>query len=226
MNSQISETSFYKKHPYYLKDSEIYYPESDGEPMAETDFHINLIIYLQQALEAFFADRPDVYVSGCIMLYYIEGAPDEVVSPDVMVCFGVPKGNRRTYKVWEESDVIPSVIFEITSRKTLVKDRIEKRQLYEMLGVQEYFILNPEPTKQFPALIAYRLENGRLEMIPIESWRVHSELLGLDIVDTGNSLRLFNPNTDKLLPTAKELFQENVALKAEIERLKKLLEKQ
>lgn len=27
----------------------IYYPESDGEPMAETDVHINTLIYLREA---------------------------------------------------------------------------------------------------------------------------------------------------------------------------------
>lgn len=230
MNSQTSELSFYEKHPYFFKDSEIYYPEEDGQPMAETDFHIKLISYLRTALENFFADRTDVYVSGCIMFYYMEGAPNEVVSPDVMVCFGVPKGERRTYKVWEENDIVPSVIFEIASRKTWSKDRNEKRELYETLGVKEYFIFNPEYPKRIPALITYRLENERLEKIPIENGRVHSEVLGLDVVDTGDTLRLFNPKTNEFLPTVEELAKErevlsneNAALKAELERLKLLV---
>ena len=36
MGSQASETSIYAQHPYFFKDSEIYYPESDGEPVRKT----------------------------------------------------------------------------------------------------------------------------------------------------------------------------------------------
>ena len=43
---------------------EIYYPESDGEPMAETDIHRNLINALIKCLELFFANRENVYVTG------------------------------------------------------------------------------------------------------------------------------------------------------------------
>jgi Uma2 family endonuclease len=225
MASPISDTSFYQKHPYYFKDSEIYYPDSDGEPMAETDFHINLITYLRTALEIFFADRNDVYVTGNIMFYYLEGAPEEVVSPDVMVCFGTNKGERRNYRLWEENDVAPSVIFEIASRKTWSKDRNEKRELYQLLGVKEYFIFNPEYPKRIPAFIAHRLIDEKLEIIPVKDGKVFSEVLGLEVVDNGETLRLFNQSTNQYLPTSEELAQENAELKAELERLKKLLEK-
>lgn len=77
------------------------------------------------------------------MFYYEEGEPKEVISPDVMVCFGVPKRQRTSYKTWEESDVAPSVVIEISSRGTWRKDRVEERALYAMLGVKEYFIFNP-----------------------------------------------------------------------------------
>ena len=42
------------------KREEIYYPESDGKPMGETDSHIQTITYLYQALNAFFSSEPDV----------------------------------------------------------------------------------------------------------------------------------------------------------------------
>ena len=223
MGSQVTETSIYEQHPYFFKDSEIYYPESDGEPIAETDFHRILINELITLLERFLENRQDVYVTGNIMFYYLEGVPDEVISPDVMVCFGVPKGERRTYKIWEENEVVPSVIFEIASRKTWGKDRNEKRELYELLGVQEYYIFNPEYPKRIPALLAYELKNGKLETVPIEMGRVKSKILNLEIVDTGETLRLLNPETDRFLPTADELARENAELTAELENLKKLL---
>src|SRR5258706_8957889 len=91
----------------------IYYPESDGKPMAETDVHRGMIVYLTTALENFFRDEPDTYVSGDLLLYYAKGDPKKRVAPDVFVVRGVPKGNRRIYKLWEEGRP-PNVIFELS----------------------------------------------------------------------------------------------------------------
>ena len=93
------------------------YPESDGKPMGETDTHVDLIINLRLALRRFFRRKRDVYVSGNMMMYYVEGDPTKSVSPDVYVVKGVRKGQRRTYKIWEEGRA-PDVVFEISSRKT------------------------------------------------------------------------------------------------------------
>ena len=192
--------------------------------MAESDLHSNLLINLKKALEIFFADREDVYVTGNIMFYYVEGSPEEVVSPDVMVCFGVPKGERTNYKTWEESDVVPSAVIEISSRGTWSKDRVEKRLLYEMLGVEKYFIFSPLYPKNSPSFLAFRLAGGEFESVKIENERVKSEVLGLELVVVGKTLRLFNPETNQFLKTTEELAAENERLKAEIERLKTLLE--
>lgn len=205
--------------------SEIFYPDSDGQPMAETDTHRKLILYLTSCLEIFFANREDIYVTGNIMFYFIEGEPTEVVSPDVMVCFGVPKGERTSYKIWEENDVVPSVVIELSSRGTWRKDRVEKRLLYAMLGVKEYFIFNPLDLKSESRFIALHLKNGEYEAAEIKNERVPSEVLGLELVVSGKTLRLFNPQTSEFLKTTEELAEENTELKSEIERLKKLLTK-
>lgn len=222
MNSRIKENSI-TTFPYSFG-GEIYYPESDGEPMAETDIHADLLIYLRESLKLFFADRPDVYVSGNIMFYYVEGDPTEVISPDVLVCFGIPKGDRTSYKTWEENDVVPSVIIEVSSRGTWRKDRVEKLELYQMLGVREYYIFNPQYPKNLPAMMAFRLNEGIMESAIIENDRIKSEILGLELVNTGETLRLFNPQTDEFLKTTEEIALENAQLKAEIERLQKLLQ--
>ncbi len=192
--------------------------------MAETDIHADLLIYLKTSLELFFAEREDVYVTGNIMFYYVEGVPAEVVAPDVMVCFGIPKGKRTSYKTWEENDVIPSVIIEIDSSGTWKKDRVEKKELYEMLGVKEYYIFNPMYPKTLPAFLAFKLNRGVLESVNIEERKVTSKILGLDLIDTGETLRLFNPEKNEFLKNAEELSEENQQLKSEIEKLKKLLE--
>src|SRR5215211_5646820 len=94
-----------------LKTKDIYYPESDGKPMGETDYHIQTITYLYQALDAFFIDTPEVKILADIMFYYEEGNPHKVFSPDVAVVKGVGKHPRRTYKLWEEKH-FPQVVFE------------------------------------------------------------------------------------------------------------------
>ncbi len=228
MNLQTNIKSPATRPP--LRGSEIFYPESDGEPMAETDFHAKLLIYLRNALEIFFAERQDVYVTGNIMFYYEEGEPKEVISPDVMVCFGIPKGNRRSYKTWEENDVVPSVVIEISSRGTWRKDRVEKRALYAMLGVKEYFIFNPLDLKSDFSFVAFQLKNGEYDALEITNGRVRSEVLDLELVVKNSTLRLFNPAANEFLKTTEELAEavgelaeENSELKSEIARLKKLL---
>ena len=203
---------------------EVYYPESDGKPMGETDVHRERMNYLIETLKVHFQSRSDVYVTGNIMFYYEEGEPTEVISPDVMVCFGIPKRQRTSYKTWEENDVVPSVIIEISSRGTWKKDRVGKRLLYEMLGVKEYFIFNPLDLKSGSSFMAYRLENGEYESVKIENQTVESEVLGLDLIVQNQTLRLFNPATNSFFKTTEELAEENSELKSEIERLKKLLE--
>lgn len=198
--------------------------------MAETDTHADLLIDLKLALKQFFFNQDDVYVTGNIMFYYVEGEPSKVTSPDVMVCFGIPKGDRRSYKVWEENDVVPSVVIELSSVGTWRKDIGEKRDLYARLGVNEYFIFSPLDLKSKSYFIALRLEDGSYDEMEIIDGRVRSEILGLDLVASGKTLRLFNPQTNEFLKTTAEFAEENRAvidenlrLKSELERLKKLL---
>lgn len=229
MNVQANTKSLLIRPP--SRGNEIFYPESDGEPMAETDFHAKLLTNLRLALEMFFAGREDVYVTGNIMFYYEEGEPKEFISPDVMVCFGIPKGNRTSYKTWEENDVVPSVIIEVSSRGTWRKDRVEKRALYAMLGVKEYFIFNPLDLKSDFSFVALHLKNGEYEALEITNGQILSKVLNLELVVRDDTLRLFDPaagellkTTEELAETVGELGEENVELKTEIKRLKKLLE--
>lgn len=58
-----------------LKNREVEYPSSDGKPMAESDLHRDEMFYVIQALQEHFRDAEDVYVSGNLLLYYVEGEP-------------------------------------------------------------------------------------------------------------------------------------------------------
>ena len=171
--------------------------------MAETDVHRDLMIDLIEELKQWFQDDPEVYVSGNILLYYEEGKLSKSVSPDVMMVRGVPKGQRRTYKLWEEGRM-PEVVFEISSRSTWGDDWHIKFQLYARLGVKEYFLFDPEYDYLPEPLIAFRLKDGEFKKLKVKKNRVLSETLGLELVDTGETLRLFHPPTGRILPTLAE----------------------
>ena len=48
------------------------YPDSDGEPMGETHFHVMAILHLYAVLQLFYRDRIDVYVMADMFLYFKE----------------------------------------------------------------------------------------------------------------------------------------------------------
>jgi hypothetical protein len=93
---------------------EVHYPESDGKPLAESDFHFEVIIDLIHALQTRYAKQPDVYVTGNLLLYYVEGDPCKSVSPDVFVTWGISKGRRKNYLLWREERA-PGFVIEVTS---------------------------------------------------------------------------------------------------------------
>jgi Uma2 family endonuclease len=200
---------------------EIYYPESDGEPMAETDLHRNLMVELISQLDTWFAENPEVYVSGDLLIYYVEGDPTKCVAPDVFVVRGVGKHERRIFKLWEEGRP-PDVVFEISSRRTILIDTQKKSPLYARLGVSEYFLYDPEYDWMPDGLAAYRLEDGQYNDIEIKDGAARSEALGLDVVDTGETLRLRDPKTGRFLPTKEEwieAYQISEAERREVEKL-------
>ena len=202
------------------KREEIYYPESDGKPMAETDVHRDQMNYLIECLKIFFRGRKIAYVSGNIMFYYEEGNPHKSFSPDVMICFGVTPEDRRTYKLWEEKQ-FPQVVFEISSRSTWGEDLNKKWFLYQKFGVKEYYIFDPEYDYLPEPLIAYRLKKGELRQVEVKNGRIFSEQLGLEIVDSGEGLRLYDPQTNEFIKTLQEATEEIRRLREEIEKLKK-----
>jgi Uma2 family endonuclease len=216
----------------------IFYPESDGKPMGETDIHIRLIMEIMRTLSIHFSKQNDIYVLGDVLFYYQEGNPKKFVVPDVMVVKGVGKHLRRSYKLWEEGKV-PSVVFEISSRSTWGEDLNSKWLIYQQLGVKEYYIFDPEYDYLPEPLVAYKLIKGELRKIQVRNNRIFSRELGLELVNTGETLRFFDVEQNEFLMDAQEehearlaehqsyLAEKEARLKAERElaELKKLLRK-
>jgi Uma2 family endonuclease len=197
--------------------TEIRYPESDGQPMAETDVHRKLLMDLDFVLRTFFRDEPQVYVAGNLLIYFVEGDPTQSVAPDMFVVKGVPKQDRRIYRVWREGKA-PDVVIELTSDSTRADDLGRKRFLYADLGVREYFLFDPLGNYLKPPLRGYRLVGD--EYIQMNETPMYSAELGLELHPEGIALRLFDPRTQRYLLTPDETYDEaeREALRADYER--------
>jgi len=191
----------YEARPRAIFRPPVYYPESDGEPMAETDTHRKQMMYLLDALEDHFRDDPNVYVAGNLFVYYQEGDPTKFVAPDVFIVKGVPKRNRRIYQVWKE-DKGPDVVFELTSRSTQKEDLGPKKGIYEMMGAKEYFIFDPLGEYLKPRLVGFRLAEWGYRRIEEEP--LVSQVLALELRVEGKILRLIDPATGEKLLTPLE----------------------
>jgi Uma2 family endonuclease len=187
------------------------YPSADGLPMAESDFQRNPLIYAVDVLGIYFEDRPDVYVSGNLFIYYEEGNPAAVVAPDVFVVMGVLKRDRPSYMLWQESKA-PDFVLEITSRRTRSVDQGPKRGIYAFLGVQEYWQYDPTGEYLDPALQGLRLIDRNYHPLPTtylppETLSLHSDILGLDLRLEHGRLSFYDPATDRKLLSHQETEQ-------------------
>jgi len=210
-----------------LADEEIYYPETDGKPMGETEYHVAAILYLYGALDLYFQQRK-VHVAADLFLYYEQGNPRAVKAPDVMVIKGLDKEFRRIFQTWKEK-AVPCVVFEVTSRNTLEEDRGGKRDLYARLGVAEYFIFDPEGEALDPPLEGYRLKDK--QYVPIRPGRdgsLRCKELGLRVRAEGYLPRLIDAKTGQPLPTTREIYEheQQRAEQAEQERQRAQQERQ
>ena len=210
----------------------IEYPTSDGKPMAETDFHRDLMTDLIKTLQDFYADDPMAYVSGNLLLFYEEGNKRRHISPDVFVVRGVPKHPRLHYLLWEEGKG-PDLVIELTSSSTRREDRTTKRDLYrDVLKVAEYFLFDPFGDYLKPQFQGFRLVDGAYAPIDSVADRLPSAVTGLHLEGDGKDLRLFHPALGRWLPTPAERIAmetdarlaaeaDNQRLRAEIEALKR-----
>ncbi|WP_026098836.1 Uma2 family endonuclease [Kamptonema formosum] len=196
-----------------LNSTKIEYPDEDGLPMAESDFQRDDLMNAVKGLGIYFQNRPDVYVSGNLFIYYEEGNPASVVSPDVFVVFGVEKRKRRSYKTWDEGGKAPEFVLEITSMSTRTQDQGAKKGIYAFLGVREYFQYDPTGDYLNPQLQGLRLVEGNYfpiarTVLPDGTVSLASEVLELDLrlLPDGN-LRFFNPRTGEFLLTHEEAEQ-------------------
>ena len=192
------------------------YPESDGEPMAESPKHQQVMIDCMDILRSHFRGFVDVYIAGNMLLYYEEGNPRKSVSPDVFMVRGLSKKELRTYKTWEQPPTLDFVL-EVASPSTYAKDFNEKKAIYEqILRVKEYCIYDPYHEID-PSFVGFRLVGDVYQEIAFVDGRLPCETLGLELGERDGVLRLYDPVTETWLGTSPERVDEANARASEAE---------
>ncbi|MBW4486932.1 MAG: Uma2 family endonuclease [Trichocoleus desertorum ATA4-8-CV12] len=173
--------------------TEIFYPSSDGERIAEGHIHLEALWATLEVLKQYLEGRQATVLANQF-LYFAPGLLRLRVAPDVMVIFDVAPGGRDNYKIWEESQV-PAVIFEVTSPGTKEQDQGFKKTLYEQLDVQEYWLFDPRGEWIEEQLKGFRLHRGQYEPItdgrsePLKlRLQVEEQLIAFYREDTGEKL--------------------------------------
>jgi len=76
--------------------TEIFYPSSDGKPLAESYVHLYAIHVTLEVLKQYLQGRQATVLADQF-LYYSQGYPRLRVAPDVMVIFDVAPGGRDNF---------------------------------------------------------------------------------------------------------------------------------
>ena len=151
-----------------------------------------------------FEPEDDVYVGIDQLVYYTEGANPKSVAPDVFVSFGVPNYVRDIYRISEEGKP-PDWVIEIASPSTCKYDVEGKKDLYEAMGVGEYWVYDPQGDMHDPRLRAWVLgPSGYEELADLKrpglEVALRSEVLGLEFHFDGEDLRMWDPEDQSYLP--------------------------
>ncbi|MGI8551736.1 MAG: Uma2 family endonuclease [Dehalococcoidia bacterium] len=183
----------------------IFYPAGDGKPMAESGLHAAEMFRLIAILQHWFRRQLDINIGGNLFLYWVMGDPHQRISPDVYVAKGVPQGPLRTYQTWVHG-VAPVVVIEVTSHSTRREDIGRKWERYAQIGVQEYYLYDPEGDWVKGRLLGYSLVAGGYEpMVAVAEGGLLSEELGLRLVLEGGRLQFYDVESRQRLLTPFEL---------------------
>ena len=211
IEQHVLPTTVAEPRPLRVPLEPIEYPDSDGHFLPDNPLQSNAIVQLRINLEQHFKDVPNVVVEGDMFMYYAQGEADErrvhgrrvgkYVAPDVFVVLDHDLGHRSTYKLWEEGKP-PDFALEVISPSSELRNRREKKALYERIGVREYFLFQPDAQRSGRRLVGYALRGGAYQELGPDpalprAGSVLSEVLGVSLRPEGAFLRVRDQRSGK-----------------------------
>ncbi len=189
------------------------YPDSDGQPMADNTKQFRWITTIKGNLERLFAADENIFIAGDLLWYPVEGKPKIRQAPDVMVAFGRPKGDRGSYRQWQEAGIAPQIVFEILSPGNRPGEMLRKLNFYQRYGVEEYYIYDPDDNE----LNGFQRVDKSLQLVgEMAGWV--SPRLDIRFELEAETLQIYRPDGEQFL-TFVELSEQ---LNAERERVQSL----
>jgi Uma2 family endonuclease len=214
--------------------------EVEGAELTQSVNHFLVIHYLIVVLQWLFHDQQIGIISN-VNFYRTDNPTETPISPDLAVVDGLPQDrkpeDKSSYYIGENSPP-PRVAFEIASKETWRQDLEEKPAKYNALGVNEYFVFDPnEQTiwnkqwRRHNRLIGWRRNpaSGQYELLVKDAaGRLWSEELASWLVVEGEGLRLYTAEGQLRLTEAEalQLRVEAERQRAEAEKRKTEVERQ
>jgi Uma2 family endonuclease len=157
----VKKPTFQQRLP---KSSEL--PDSDEKPV-DNELQTLIPTLLHDILDEQWNHRTDWFFGVNMGIYHTTGEdPKKPIVPDGFLSLNVnlwksPHG-RKSYIVWEENDVVPTLVLEVVSG-TYGGEYDDKMTDYARLGVLYYVISNPQFSKRHrrDPLEVYRLVDGK-----------------------------------------------------------------
>lgn len=197
--------------------SEIIYPESDGKPMSDNTRQFRWIVVIQQNLDWLL---PEAFVAGDLLWYPVEGDNKTCQAPDVMVAFGRSKGDRGSYKQWEEGNIAPQVVFEILSPSNTQTEMNKKLVFYDRYGVEEYYLYDSDKND----LSGWLRQGQTLSVIdPIDQWVSPRLQIRFDL--SGPEMQIYRPDGTRFLSYA-EIANRVAVAEQQLEQTEQQLEQE
>lgn len=184
---------------YIQKEVERYY---DSHPtaedlMGETSFHADLVHYLMEVLRWLFREQVCA-IHENLNFYHTSEEREYPIAPNIAVIKGVPYRYLRSWTI-DATGPVPQVVFEIASKETWRNDLEVKPHKYAYIGVQEYFLYDPETPQHLKSkgrrLIGWRLNRSTgttEELLPNSEGWLWSNQLESFLVPDGVRLRLYD----------------------------------
>lgn len=145
----------------------------------ESERHKAQMDLLIEALIPWLTQRNDGFVGGNMFVYYslAQVRNQDFRGPDFFVVLGVPKGERKSWVVWEEGKA-PDVVIELLSESTATADKTEKKLIYQnQMRVPDYFWYDPFNPNDWAG---FSIQQGVYQpLVPNDRNQLPSESLGL-----------------------------------------------